>query len=484
MKDLHIQLNKISDTLWEVPVSGGMRVPARIYADEKLMRAVRQDQSLVQSVNVAHLPGIVHYSLAMPDIHWGYGFPIGGVAATDPGDGGIISPGGVGYDINCGVRLVRTDLKAADVRKDMRSLMTALYNSIPTGVGSTGAIPGLSCKREREILEKGALWAVENGYGEPGDLDHIEDGGRMSAASPEEVSRRAMERGRNQMGTLGSGNHFIELDEVETVYLPDVAGRFGLEPSALAILIHTGSRGLGHQICDDYLHMMVRQMDRYGLRLPDRQLACVPLESPEGKSYFSSMACAANYAWSNRQVITSLVREVLKRFTGLSDRQLGFNLVYDVCHNIAKLEEHEVGGIGKQLCVHRKGATRALPPGHSLLPTAYADVGQPVLIPGDMGTASYVCVGTERATIETLGSTCHGAGRVLSRHAARRKSRGKNIPEELRKQGVIVLAASKRTLFEEIPAAYKDVDRVVEVMQKAGISRKVARLRPIGVLKG
>ncbi len=477
-----VRIEKIDDYRWRIPKTGGMRVPGLIYADEKLLQSVRMDESPKQVKNVAHLPGILSYSLAMPDMHWGYGFPIGGVAATSIEDG-VISPGGVGYDINCGCRLLRTDLSRSDIAGKVEKLASALFRDIPCGVGSTGNI-NLSADEERRVLVEGAVWAVKHGYGEPEDPGHTEEGGAMRGADPSAVSDRALRRGRDQLGTLGSGNHFLEVDIVEEVYNPGVAEVFGLEQGLITVLIHSGSRGFGYQVCDDYLKTMGTAVQKYKIDLPDRQLASAPVASPEGQAYFSAMACAANYAWANRQCMTHWTREVFEKTLGMGPARLNMRLVYDVCHNIAKMETHEVGGRMREVCVHRKGATRAFPAGHPEVPECFRSVGQPVLIPGDMGTGSYVLVGTDLAMKETFGSTCHGAGRVKSRSKSMRTTDPVRLLAELRDKGITVMAKGKKTIAEEAPDAYKDIDRVVEVVHRAGISKKVARLKPLCVIKG
>lgn len=475
-------MEKIDDYRWRIPKTGSMRVPGMIYADEELLRHISHDNSSKQVANVAHLPGIVKYSLAMPDMHWGYGFPIGGVAATDI-ETGVISPGGVGYDINCGCRLLRTDLTYGDVEGRLKRLAGNLFNNIPCGVGSTGVIK-LSAGEERKVLVEGAGWAVKNGYGEKDDLEHTEDQGRMTGADPAAVSERAMLRGKAQLGTLGSGNHFLEVDLVDEVYNPAVADVFGLAQNMIMVLIHSGSRGFGYQVCDDYLREMGRAVQKYKISLPDRQLASAPIGSPEGEAYFSAMACAANYAWANRQCMTHWTRETFEKTLGISPASLNLNLVYDVCHNIAKKETHVVDGQTRKVCVHRKGATRAFPANHPDVPICYRSVGQPVLIPGDMGTSSYVLVGSQLAMEETFGSTCHGAGRVRSRSESKRVTDSAKLLSELEKKGIVVIARGRRTIAEEAPDAYKDVDRVVNVVHQAGISRRVAKLRPLCVIKG
>ncbi len=484
MKIHGYEIYPVHDYLWEIPRQGGMRVPGRIYTSRKMLeKFLAEDESIRQVVNVAHLPGIQKYSLAMPDIHWGYGFPIGGVAATDF-ETGVISPGGVGYDINCGIRLARTALEYEAIANRIEKLVQSLFTNIPTGVGSSGAIRKQSAREVRKILEKGSEWAVEHGFGTAEDLEFTEENGRMPQANPEAVSRRAIERGLDQAGTLGSGNHFLEIDVVEEIYDEKVAEAFGLFPGQVVLLIHSGSRGLGYQVCDDYLKIIMQASHRYGFTLPDRQLACAPIQSKEGQDYLGAMAAAANFAWNNRQIIMDLARRTFKQTLNLSDRDLGFRLVYDVCHNIAKIEEHEIDGRKKTVCVHRKGATRAFPPGSEKIPAPYREVGQPVLIPGDMGRYSFVAVGTEKAMQETFGSTCHGAGRVQSRKKALKTGKGRDLIAELHQAGVVIQAKGKRTIAEEMPYAYKDVADVVEIMHKAGVSRKVARLRPVGVIKG
>jgi tRNA-splicing ligase RtcB len=475
-------LKKMDDCRWMVPQSGGMKVPGIIYSSERLIKEMGADESPKQVANVAHLPGIIKYSLAMPDMHWGYGFPIGGVAAFDLTNG-IISPGGVGYDINCGCRLVTTRLDHDDIKDRLKELINALFRDIPTGVGSKGVLK-LSAQEEKKVLIDGAKWAVDHGYGTREDLETTEDSGKMAGADPETVSARAIERGREQLGTLGSGNHFLEIEVVEEIYDKEAATAFGLEMGRIAVMIHSGSRGLGYQVCDDYLARMVKHIGELGIPLPDRQLACAYLDSPRGKEYLAAMACAANYAWANRQMLMHWTRETFERTLKKGPRELGMHLLYDVCHNIAKIETFVVDGKEMQLCVHRKGATRAFPPGHPALPDKYSKVGQPVLIPGDMGTGSYVLAGTEKAFAETFGSTCHGAGRVMSRTQAIKASRGRSIAREMADKGIVIMATGKGTLHEEMPEAYKDLDQVVEVVHKAGISKKVARLRALGCIKG
>lgn len=479
-----MEVRKINDYLWEIPKTGGMRVPGRIYASQEFIEAIKKDDSLKQVANVAHLPGIVKYSIAMPDIHLGYGFPIGGVCATDPKDDGVISPGGVGYDINCGVRLARTNLKEEDVRENLHDIVRNLFHHVPSGVGSESAFKKLTKHELREVLLTGARWVVEREMGTEEDLARTEEYGCLKNANPDEVSQEAMDRGGDQLGSLGSGNHFLELDIVDEIFDEDVAETLGLDEGHLCVFIHSGSRGLGHQVCQDYLRKMQSAMKHYNIQVPDLQLACVPVQSAEGKNYLGAMSAAANFAWANRQTMMHYAKKSIAESMKMSEAELGWRMVYDVCHNIAKFETHRVNGKEKQLCVHRKGATRAFPPGHSQLPEVYRELGQPVLIPGDMGNASYVLIGTARAMDETFGSSCHGAGRVQSRKKAMESARGRNIIHEMKKKGITVMARGMRTVAEEMPEAYKNVHAVVDIMHNAGISRKVARLRPIGVVKG
>ncbi len=478
-----MELRRIHDYLWEIPKSGAMRVPGRIYASAAMIEQLRDDPALQQVANVATLPGIVGYSLAMPDIHWGYGFPIGGVAGIDA-EHGVISPGGVGYDINCGVRLVRTNLRYDEIAPHVERLADALFAAVPAGVGSEGAIPSLSLDEMKGILRDGMNWAARAGYARATDLDHTEENGCLKMADPDAVSENAYRRGRKQLGTLGSGNHFLEAGRVDQVYHPDAARALGLEPGQVTLIIHSGSRGLGHQTCDDYLKIIGRRMEAYGIHLPDRQLAAVPISSDEGQAYLGAMAAAANFAWCNRQLIMRLAERAFLETLRISERDLGFSLVYDVCHNIAKFEEHTVDGRTMRLCVHRKGATRAFGPGHPSLPAAVRALGQPVLIPGDMGRYSFVLIGSEKAMRESLGSTCHGAGRVMSRAQAKKSARGRDLIRELAEAGVTIRYQGRGTVAEEMPSAYKDVADVVGVMEAAGISYRVARLKPFLVVKG
>lgn len=460
-----------------------MQVDGIIYADEEMLEHIYSDNAHIQVANVACLPGIVGNSLAMPDIHLGYGFAIGGVAAFDPEKGGVISPGGVGYDINCGVRVLRTELHKKDVLPKIRNIVNELAREVPSGVGSRGPI-SLSDSDMNKVLTKGSRWAVEHGYGEENDVLHTEENGAMQGADSSVVSRHAKERGSDQLGTLGSGNHFLEVQVVDEIYDEQVAAAFGLWKDQVTIMVHSGSRGLGHQVCTDYINVMRGASAKYKISLPDRQLCCAPVNSPEGETYFSAMAAAANFAWCNRQLLMHWTRESFSRAMAASPAKLGISLIYDVCHNIAKKEKHKVNGKEKLLCVHRKGGTRAFPAGHPVLPDDYKNVGQPVLIPGDMGRYSYVLVGTELAMKETWGSVCHGAGRLMSRAAATRKYSVNQLVSELESKGIIVRSASRKGLVEEAPGAYKDVREVVDVVHNSGLAKKVARMRPLGVVKG
>lgn len=455
-----------------------MRVPGVVFASEALLPAAVGDRSLQQVENVATLPGIVRASYAMPDIHWGYGFPIGGVAATDVAAGGVVSPGGVGFDISCGVRLLRTALDAAQVRPHLDALMHELGRTVPAGPGGGGIWRTATRAELDHVLRLGAQAAVAAGYGTEEDLARCEDHGGLPVATTDDVSTRAIERGLPQLGSLGSGNHFIEVQEVDEIFDSTVAARFGLRQGQVTVMIHTGSRGLGHQVCSDHVREMVKALTQYGIELPDAQLAAAPVESPHGQRYLNAMAASANYGRANRQVISWGVRRAFHAVLHAND----LALVYDVSHNLAKLERHDLDGHSRLLCVHRKGATLALPPGHPDLPTEYGDVGQPVLIPGSMGTASYVLVGT--GTGEAFHSTCHGAGRVMSRHQALKTIGGRALARRLKDEGVVVVARALQALPEETPEAYKDIDEVVRTCEGAGLSRRVARLKPLGVLKG
>lgn len=478
------KLEKLTDYKWIIPrdYKKGMRVPGIIFATEDLMQSIVQDQAPEQVANVASLPGIQEYSLAMPDIHWGYGFPIGGVAAMDAEEG-VISPGGVGYDINCGVRLLLSNLTKKDIEPYIDPLLDQMFRNVPSGLGSKGKLR-VTNSELKEVMTKGARWAVEKGYGWREDLDRMEEGGSMRGANPEKVSKRAVERGKPQLGSLGSGNHFLEIQVVEKIFSREVAKAFGLFEGQITVMIHTGSRGFGHQIADDYIRVMMNAMKKYGIQLPDRQLACAPFKSPEAQNYFGAMISGANFAWTNRQMITHWVRESFEQVMKKPAEELGLKILYDVAHNIAKVEEHDIRGKKKKVVIHRKGATRAFPSHHPSLPDLYRNVGQPVLIPGDMGTASYVLVGSPDAMKESFGSTCHGAGRALSRKAALRATKGRSIAKEMKERGIRVRASTDETLREEIPEAYKDIDLVVEVVEKARISKRVAKMRPLGVVKG
>jgi tRNA-splicing ligase RtcB len=479
------QLVKIDDYRWKIPENykTGMKVPGLIYASKEMLESMREEQTPEQVANVAFLPGIVGYSLAMPDIHWGYGFPIGGVAAMDIKDG-VVSPGGVGYDINCGVRLLRTSLSEAEVRPRINELINELFRNIPSGLGSEGKIK-ISQQELTRLMVEGAHWAVKRGMGSEEDLEVTEEGGCLTGADPSKISDKAVKRGMPQAGTLGSGNHFLEIQVVKEIFDPHIASTMGVaDVGQILVLIHTGSRGFGHQICTDHLRVMEQAVLKYGIKLPDRQLACAPIESKEGKDYLAAMACAANYAWTNRQCIAHWVRESFSKIFGRSPEKLGMRQIYDVAHNIAKIEEHTIDGRQVKVCVHRKGATRAFPAGHKDTPGRYKEVGQPVLVPGDMGRCSFVAVGTEKAMKESFGSTCHGAGRVLSRGAAKRSIRGADVIRELESRGIIVKAESVSALAEEASQAYKDVTEVIDVVHKAGISKKVAMAVPMGVIKG
>jgi tRNA-splicing ligase RtcB len=457
----------------------GMRTDVVVYASKQILDQISKDLSLEQAMNVATLPGIVGPSLAMPDIHQGYGFPIGGVAATDYRTG-VVSPGGVGFDINCGVRLVRTSLTEGEVRPKIRELMNQTFRDVPCGTGGAGHIK-IGEKQLNDVLVKGARWMVENGFGEDSDAEYSEEGGRLEDADPDCVSARAKERGLPQLGTVGSGNHFLEVQFVEQVHDEAAAGALGIGQGQVLVLIHCGSRGLGHQVCTDYLAEMGAAMKRYNISLPDRQLACVPIQSPEGQSYLGAMRAAANFAWANRQAILHFLRGSIRQVFGKETR---IGLIYDVCHNIAKRERHVVEGEKREVLVHRKGATRAFPPGHREIPASYRNIGQPVLIPGSMGTASWILVGAEGAMAETFGSVCHGAGRLMSRTAARKGRNAREVLQALEEQGVVARSETRDGILEEIPEAYKDVDEVIEVVHAAGLARKVARLRPMGVIKG
>lgn len=477
-------LKRIDSVRWEVPVDFDkrMNVPARLIASPKMLNAIISDNAIMQLVNVAMLPGILKYSIAMPDIHWGYGFPIGGVAAFSY-EKGIISPGGVGYDINCGVRILKTDLTVKDIMPYLEKLTSTIFSNVPCGVGSKGKIR-VSTKELEELVVKGSRWAVEKGYGFEEDIERTEEFGQLKGANPEFVSQRAIKRGMPQLGSLGAGNHFLEIQKIEEIYDEKLAKAMGLEKDKITVMIHTGSRGFGHQICDDYIKIILRAMAKYGINVPDRQLASVPIKSDEGQRYFGAMAAAANFAWNNRQLITYWVRESFEKVFGESAHTLGMHLVYDVAHNIAKIEEHVVDGRKIKVVVHRKGATRAFPKFHPALPDVYKSTGQPILLPGDMGTMSFILVGTNKTLTETFGSSAHGAGRILSRKKAKKATSGRNIFQELRKKGILLKAASGETVREEVPDAYKDVEEVANIMERGGLAKKVVKLIPLAVIKG
>jgi tRNA-splicing ligase RtcB len=479
-----VPLKLVSDYTWVIPKNFKecMNVDAIVFADDYLLKKMEEDLTLVQAANVACLNGVVKAVYVMPDGHQGYGFPIGGVAAMRYDDG-VISPGGVGYDINCGVRLLRTNLSYNDVKDKVKDLIDEIFRNVPSGVGSTGKVR-LSLSELDRVLEEGVEWAVGKGFGWYEDLDHIEERGRMEAADASKVSKVAKERGAPQLGTLGAGNHFLEVQVIDKIYAPDIAKKIGIEyEGQITVMVHTGSRGLGHQVASDYLMIMERAMKKYGINPPDRELAAVPINSREGEDYFAAMAAAANYAWTNRQMITHWVRESFARVFKRDPSELGLETVYDVAHNIAKIEEHTVDSKTLKLVVHRKGATRAFPPGHPDIPKDHKDVGQVVLIPGSMGSASYVMVGIPEGA-RTFYSAAHGAGRWMSREAAIRRYRPTEVEAELSRAGIYLRAATKSVVSEEAPGAYKDVDRVALVSHKVSIAKLVARLRPIGVTKG
>jgi len=479
-----LRLEKTGDYEWVIPKGAKpcMNTDAIVFADEYLLEKMESDLTLEQAANVACLPGIKLYSYVMPDGHQGYGFPIGGVAGFDLEEG-VISPGGVGYDINCGVRVLRTNLSVDDVRDKLKELVEVLFRNVPSGVGSTGQLR-LSFRDLDEVLEHGVKWAIERGFGWERDAEHTEERGSMEGARADKVSKVAKQRGHEQLGTLGAGNHFLEIQFVDRIYDPEIAKVMGLtHVGQVTVMIHTGSRGLGHQVASDYLQVMERAMRRYGISVPDRELAALPFKSPEAQDYFAAMAAAANFAWTNRQIIMHWVRESFRKVYKQDPEALGLELIYDVAHNIAKIEEHVINGEKYRVVVHRKGATRAFPPGHPDIPSDYSSIGQPVLIPGSMGTASYILVGVREAA-RTWYSAPHGAGRWLSRGEAIRSYSPDRVIAELGSKGIVVRAATKRVVSEEAPEAYKDVDRVVLVADKVGISRPVARLVPIGVVKG
>lgn len=478
-------LEKIDNFRWKIPKNykKGMRVDGIIFASEHMIDEIKKDNAPEQVANVAFLPGIIRASYAMPDIHWGYGFPIGGVAAFDY-DEGVISPGGVGYDINCGVKMLRTDLTIKEVQPKIKELIDAIFKEVPSGVGSEGKIK-LNRNELNNVLAEGAKWAVSNGYGWEEDLERIEENGKIPGADPSKVSDRAKSRGAPQLGSLGAGNHFLEVQVVDKIFIPEIAKKFGImEEGQITVMIHTGSRGLGHQVATDYIEIMESATKKYNINLPDKQLASAPIHSKEAQDYISAMAAAANFGFVNRQMINHWARTAFEKIFNASAEDLGMHVIYSLAHNIAKIEEYEIDGKKRKVIVHRKGATRAFPAGHPALPNIYKDIGQPVLIPGDMGRASYLLVGTEQAMNETFGSTCHGAGRVLSRNEALRRYRGEQVKRDLLQRGIYVKSASSDVAAEEAPGAYKNVDDVVEAVQGANISRIVVRMRPIGVMKG
>jgi tRNA-splicing ligase RtcB len=475
---------RIEDYIYEVPASfrRSMRVPARFYADAKLLDGVKNDRSLEQLINTAVLPGAVKYALAMPDIHQGYGFPIGGVLATELPDG-VISPGGVGYDINCGVRLLATHLEKDEIAPYLDDLASALYANCPSGVGKGGSVKLKSGELDR-LMELGSKWALKRGFATESDIEHTEESGCLEGADASKVSPRAKERGKGQVGTLGAGNHFIEIDFIDSIFDESAARRIGLFEEQIVIQIHCGSRGLGHQVCSDYVKRYQKAIHKYGLNLPDRELVCAPLSSSEGQDYLAAMKAAANYAFANRQVLANHIRRSFEQCLAGKVNNHHIYQIYDIAHNMAKIETHDVDGQQVKLCVHRKGATRAFGPGSTELPANYRDIGQPVLVPGSMGTASWVLVGTRASMTQTFGSTCHGAGRTMSRKKAKKSVHGRGLREQLEAQGIRVRAGSMSGLAEEAPIAYKDVNRVVEVVHGAGIAKKVARLTPVAVIKG
>jgi tRNA-splicing ligase RtcB len=475
-------LKKLSPYIWEVPKSGKMRVPARLFLSDKLMKDV-EEGAIQQVANVASLPGIQKHALAMPDMHFGYGFPIGGVAALDYREGGL-SPGGIGFDINCGVRVLRTNLMIDDVKPKVRNLLESIFTNVPSGVGKGGKLK-LSSSQLDDVLEQGAGWAVKNGYGNDNDLAHLEENGCLKQADSKKVSQNAKSRGAPQLGTLGAGNHFLEIQVVNKIFIPDVAKSFGMEKEGqVMVMIHTGSRGLGHQVCTDYLEILEKAFQKELKDLPDRELVYAPSGTQQCEDYFKAMCCGANYAWANRQMINHWVRESMSRTLGRSEKDLGLEVIYDVAHNIAKVEEYDIGSEKKKVYVHRKGATRAFGPGRDEIPADYKGVGQPVLVPGSMGTASYILVGTKTAEEQSFSSVCHGAGRLESRSGALRSLRGEDVKNDLEKRGINVKAASWKVIAEEAPQVYKDVDEVVRVCHEAGLAKMVARLTPIGVVKG
>lgn len=486
MRGKHVPLERISKYTWRIPQSykPGMRVPGIVLTDEELLEKTRTDRTLEQCANVAHLPGIYKYSITLPDGHEGYGFPIGGVAATDYEEG-VISPGGVGYDINCGVRLLTTNLTEKDIRPRLKELTDVIFRNVPCGLGSRRRDFRVTSHELDSIVVEGVQWLIDQGFGRSEDIKHCEEGGRIEGADPAKVSQTAKKRGLSQIGTLGSGNHFLEIQKVNRIYNPKVAKAFGItDEGQVTVMIHCGSRGFGHQICSDYLRVMERAVHKYNIALPDRELACAPGTSNEAQDYYKAMGCAVNFAFANRQMIMDWVRQSFERVQKEPAEKLGLNLVYDVAHNIAKIEEHEVDGGRRKVWVHRKGATRAFPPGHKDIPDDYRSYGQPVIIPGSMGTSSWLLVGTPKAMEISFGSTAHGAGRMMSRAAAKRRFWGGDVRKGLENRGIVVRSASSVVLAEEADPAYKDVDKVAEVSHNIGIATYVARLVPLAVIKG
>jgi len=479
------RLKKIGPSLWELPkeAKSGMKVPAWLFLSEKLLKQV-EEGAIEQVANIAFLPGIYKHSIALPDMHYGYGFPIGGIAALDFENGGL-SPGGIGFDINCGVRLLRTNLSEGQVRPKLKDLLESIFRNVPSGVGRGGKIRLSPSQFKNEVLEAGARWAVEKGYGTERDLEHLEEKGCMQAANMDKVSGKALQRGAPQLGTLGAGNHFLEIQKVDKIFLPEIAKVFGIEKEGqICVMIHTGSRGFGHQVCTDYLRILETKFRDLIRKLPDRELVYAPAGTKECEDYFGAMACAANFAWCNRQMIMHWIRESIMEVLKMKREEIGLDVVYDVAHNIGKIEEHKINGERKKVYVHRKGGTRAFGPGSEDIPEDYKNIGQPALVPGSMGTSSYVLIGTEKAEEQTFSSVCHGAGRLMSRHKALKMYRGEKIKSSLGERGILVRSASWKVLAEEAPGVYKDVDEVVRVCQEAGIAKIVAKLRPMGVVKG
>ncbi len=474
-------MKQISKGIWEIPKQGKMLVPGRVYGTKKIVEEI-EDNAITQLTNVAELPGIQKYSIAMPDAHQGYGMIIGGVAAFDA-ENGIITPGSIGFDVNCGIRLVKTNLTEKDVKGKEKEILNELFNQVPAGLGSKGQFRA-NKEQLQEVMLKGSAWAIENGFGWKEDLEKTEENGKMQEADPKNVSEKAIQRGLLQLGSLGSGNHFLEIQKIEEIFDEKTAKEFGLQKGKLCLMIHCGSRGFGHQIASDYLDTMEKAMKKYGIKVSDKQLACAPINSEEGKKYFSAMACAVNYAFANRQMILHWTRKSFEKVLGKTAEEMQLHLVYDVAHNIAKFEEHEIDGKKMKVLVHRKGATRAFPAGKKENPLSYMKTGHPALIPGSMGTASWVVVGTEKGLEETFGSVAHGAGRVMSRSKAIKTKRGEQVQKELELQGKFVKSRSPKTLAEEMPEAYKDVDEVIKSLEISGIAKKVARMIPIGVVKG